>query len=123
MKRFQQRPVLESEHNEPRAQQLFDKFMKLLGDYHTKEKSLKFYADKMFLTPKYVSGMIKAYSGKSALAWINEYVVLEAKMMLRYTDMTVQEIAYSLNFPTQSAFGKYFKQQAGCSPKNYRLTN
>ena len=123
MKRFQHRPVLESEHNEPRAQQLFDKFMKLLGDYHTKEKSLKFYADKMFLTPKYVSGMIKAYSGKSALAWINEYVVLEAKMMLRYTDMTVQEIAYSLNFPTQSAFGKYFKQQAGCSPKNYRLTN
>ena len=123
MKRFQQRPVLESEHNEPRAQQLFDKFMKLLGDYHTKAQSLKFYADKMFLTPKYVSGMIKAYSGKSALAWINEYVVLEAKMMLRYTDMTVQEIAYSLNFPTQSAFGKYFKQQAGCSPKNYRLTN
>lgn len=94
--------------------------MKLLGAYHTKERSLKFYAEKMFLTPKYVSGMIKSYSGKGALEWINEYVVLEAKMMLRYTEMTVQEVAYALNFPTQSAFGKYFKQQVGVGPKRYR---
>lgn len=62
----------------------------------------------------------KSYSGKAALDWINEFVVLEAKMMLRYTEMTVQEVAYALNFPTQSAFGKYFKQQEGGSPKQYR---
>lgn len=61
----------------------------------------------------------KSYSGKAALDWINEFVVLEAKMMLRYTEMTVQEVAYALNFPTQSAFGKYFKQQEGGSPKQY----
>lgn len=120
MKRFQHHETPETERNETRAQQLFDKFMKLLSVYHTKERSLQFYADKMFLTPKYVSGMIKSYSGKAALDWINEYVVLEAKMMLRYTEMTVQEIAYALNFPTQSAFGKYFKQQMGKSPKQYR---
>ena len=64
--------------------------------------------------------MIKAYSGRGALDWINEYVVTEAKMMLRYTDMTVQEVAYALNFPTQSAFGKYFRQQVGMSPRQYR---
>lgn len=120
MKRYQQRQSIDSERNETRAQQLFDKFMKLLNAYHSKERSLQFYADRMFLTPKYVSGMIKSYSGRSALDWINEYVVLEAQMMLRYTEMTVQEIAYALNFPTQSAFGKYFKQQLGVSPKQYR---
>lgn len=120
MGKYQQRPTAEIERGETRAQQLFDKFMKLLGAYHTKERSLKFYAEKMFLTPKYVSGMIKSYSGKGALEWINEYVVLEAKMMLRYTEMTVQEVAYALNFPTQSAFGKYFKQQVGVGPKRYR---
>lgn len=123
MKRYQERSTPDPEQNETRAQQLFDKFMRLLGTYHTRERTLQFYAGKMFLTPKYISGMIKAYSGKSALEWINEYVVLEAQMMLRYTEMTVQEIAYSLNFPTQSAFGKYFKQQMGKSPKRYRLEN
>lgn len=120
MKRYQGQTTLETERNETRAQQLFNKFMKLLSAYHTKERSLKFYADKMFLTPKYISCVIKAYSGKAALDWISEYVILEAKMMLRYTEMNVQEIAYALNFPTQSAFGKYFKEQMGVSPKQYR---
>lgn len=103
-----------------RAQQLFDQFMTLLHIHHDMERCIQFYADKMCLTPKYLSGIIKSYSGKTALDWINEYVVLEAKMMLRYTAMTVQQISNSLNFPTQSAFGKYFKQQVGISPKQYR---
>lgn len=118
--KYQQPGALEPERDEPRAEQLFNKFMKLLSTYHTQERSLQFYADKMCLTPKYVSGAIKSYSGKGALDWINEYVVLEAEMMLRYTEMSVQEIAYALNFPTQSAFGKYFKTQLGLSPKQYR---
>lgn len=121
MNRYRPVQTVEAERNEPRSQQLFDKFMKLLNTYHTKERSLQFYADKMCLTPKYISGIIKSYSGKAALTWINEYVVLEAKMMLRYTDKTIQEIAYELNFPTQSAFGKYFKQLLGMSPKQYRM--
>lgn len=106
--------------NTSRAQQLFDQFMTMLHIHHDMERSIQFYADKMCLTPKYLSGIIKSYSGKTALDWINEYVVLEAKMMLRYTAMTVQQISNSLNFPTQSAFGKYFKQQVGISPKQYR---
>lgn len=121
MKQYQPNLLGEGEVNISRAQQLFKKFMQLVNNYHDQERSLQFYADKMFLTPKYISGMIKSYSGKSALDWINEYVMLEARMMLRYTDMTVQEIAYQLNFPTQSAFGKYFKQQVGVSPKKYRI--
>lgn len=120
MRRYRPRPLVDDDCGQPRAAQLFDRFMQLLGTYHTKERSLQFYADRMFLTPKYVSGMIKSYSGKGALEWINSYVVLEAKMMLRYTDMSVQEVAYALNFPTQSAFGKYFKLQTGCSPRAYR---
>lgn len=120
VRRFQNKNTSETDNHVPRTQQLFDRFMTLLQTYHDKERSLQFYAGKMYLTPKYISGMIKRYSGKSALEWINEYVVLEAKMMLRYTQMSVQEIAYALNFPTQSAFGKYFKQQVGTSPKQYR---
>lgn len=106
-----------------RSQQIFDKFMTLLQLYHNRERSIQFYADKMCLTPKYISGMIKKYSGRCALEWINDYVMLEAKMMLRYTEMTIQEISNRLNFTTQSAFGKYFKQQTGVGPKQYRIEN
>lgn len=99
---------------------LFDKFMALLQLHHTQERSLSFYADRLCLTPNYLSGTIKEYSGKSASEWINEYVVLEAKILLKHTDLSVQEIAYRLNFTTQSAFGKYFKIQTGVGPKAYR---
>ena len=76
----------------------------------------------MALTPKYMSLMVRNFSGRNALEWLNEYVVLEAKLMLNYTNMTIQEISYRLNFPTQSSFGKYFKQQVGISPKQYRMS-
>ncbi|MGN0047321.1 MAG: helix-turn-helix domain-containing protein [Bacteroides sp.] len=104
----------------PRNQQLFDKFMALLKLHHTTERGLKFYAERLCLTPNYLSGVIKEYSGKSAVEWINEYVILEAKIMLKNTDLSIQEIAYRLNFVTQSAFGKYFKLQTGIGPKCYR---
>lgn len=122
MKRYQPTSTAITDTKIPRAQQLFDQFMQLLHTYHTSERSLQFYADQMFLTPKYIAGVIKNYSGKAALAWINEFVILEAKMMLLHTDMTVQEIAYKLNFPTQSAFGKYFKNLVGISPTLYRTS-
>lgn len=105
-----------------RAQQIFDRFIYLLDLYHTKERCLKFYADKIALTPKYMSLMVRNFSGRNALEWLNEYVVLEAKLMLNYTAMTIQEISYRLNFPTQSSFGKYFRQQVGISPKQYRVS-
>ncbi|WP_289299898.1 helix-turn-helix domain-containing protein [Xylanibacter muris] len=113
---------VESSIKESRAQQIFDRFIYLLDIYHTKERCLKFYADKMAITPKYMSLMVRNFSGRNALEWLNEYVVLEAKLMLNYTNMTILEISYRLNFPTQSSFGKYFKQQVGVCPKQYRMT-
>ncbi len=105
----------------PRCQQIFDKFITLLIRHHCSERSVKFYADKLHVSPKYLSFAVKEYSGKSALEWINEYVLLEAKMLLQDQDISIKEIAYSLNFATQSAFGKYFKQQIGIGPKEYRI--
>ena len=58
--------------------------------------------------------------GRKAFRWIDEYVILEAKNLIKYSDMSIQEISYALNFPNQSFFGKYFKKHAGISPKRYR---
>lgn len=104
----------------PRSRRLFDKFMALLRVHHSTQRGVKFYAGRLCLTPNYLSGVIKAFSGKSATEWINEYVVLEAKIMLQNPELSIQEIAYRLHFPTQSAFGKYFKLQTGMGPKAYR---
>lgn len=95
-------------------------FLKQVQLYHKKERRIDFYADKLHLSSKYLSQLIKNYSGKSAAEWIDEYIVLEAMALLKSTDMTVQEISDELNFPSQSFFGKFFKRVSGVSPKAYR---
>ena len=74
----------------------------------------------MFLSSKHFSTVIKKVSGKTAGQWIDEYVILEAKTLLKYSGMSIQEIANALNFSTQSFFGKYFKQHTGYSPSRFK---
>lgn len=116
----QYRPYVTGNIQRTRHEVLFDKFIELLTEYHTSHRLVQFYADQLCLTPNYLSGAVRASSGHSAQWWINEYVVTEAKTMLRNTDYNIQEITSALNFPTQSSFGKFFKQQTGVSPKTYR---
>lgn len=103
-----------------RNKQLFNNFMALVKQYHTRYRGVKFYADKLCLTPNYLSGTVKDYTGKTATEWVNDFVILEAKIMLKDSNFSIQEISYQLNFPDQSAFGKYFKQLVGVGPKQYR---
>ncbi len=103
-----------------RSQIIFDEFMKLLEQHCTRERNVNFYAKQLSLTPKYFSTAIKEVSGKTAARWIDEAVILKAKTMLKYSGMSIQEIAYALNFSTQSFFGKYFKQHTGDSPSRYK---
>ncbi|MBR6250370.1 MAG: helix-turn-helix transcriptional regulator [Bacteroidales bacterium] len=103
-----------------RGETIHERFMELLNQYHSTERSVAFYADKMCLTPNYLSGEVRKFTGKTALEWINEYVILEAKTLLRYSELNIREVAFRLNFPTQSAFGKYFKKYVGIGPKEYQ---
>ena len=95
-------------------------FMNLVQLHHTHERSIAFYADKLFISPKYLSHIIKEATGRSAAAWIDEFVILEAKNMLRFSNKNIQQVAYALNFNTQSSFGKYFKHITGMSPTEYQ---
>ena len=98
---------------------IFDEFMILLNEHHIKERSVKFYANKMCITPRHLSLIIKKVSGETAAQWIDAYVILESKNLLKFSNMSIQQVAYHLNFATQSSFGKYFKQQTGLSPKQF----
>ena len=105
-------------HN--RAEEYFRQFAELLGEHYKHERSVGFYARQLCITPKYLTTLIKRISGKSVSEWIDNYVILEAKTLLKYSNMSVQEIAYYLNFPNQSFFGSYFKRNAGMSPSQYK---
>ncbi|MDR2854243.1 MAG: helix-turn-helix domain-containing protein [Prevotellaceae bacterium] len=103
-----------------RKEMLFDNFLKMLAAHHKQCRNVSFYADKLCLTPKHLSSAIKEISGSTAGKWIDDYVMLEAKALLKSTDMTIQQISDELNFANQSFFGKYFKHFSGMSPKMYR---
>lgn len=103
-----------------RTKVTFDKFMKLVSEYHTQYRNVGFYADKLCLTPKYLSRVIRDATGRSAPEWIDSYVILEAKNLLKYSGLAIKEIVFRLNFPNQSVFYKFFKARTGMTPTEYR---
>lgn len=109
----------DSQHN-ARLNQIFERFIALVNEYHCSERGMAFYADKLCLTPKYLSKLIKQASGRSAPDWIDEFVILEAKNLLKYTNMAIKEIVFQLHFPNQSVFYKFFKAHTGMTPSEYR---
>ena len=104
-----------------RTDELFNKFLDLLREYCSTERSVEFYASKMGITPKYLSLILKKKSGRNASKLIDEAVIYEAKRLLKYSGMSINEIALKLNFASQSFFGKYFKQRVGVSPSRYKI--
>jgi len=104
-----------------RRDEYFCRFLQLLSQYFTMERSVAFYAEKMSLTPKYLTTVIREVSGKTASEWIDNVVVQEACHRLLSGGHSIQQIAYELNFPNQSFFGVFFKNKTGTSPSSYRL--
>lgn len=100
--------------------EICDKFIDLVSKHFKQERSIEFYADKLCISNKYLSTLLKQNTGTTALGWIEKYIVLYAKSCLSSTSMTVQQISDELHFPSQSVFGKYFKRVEGVSPKAYR---
>lgn len=103
-----------------RGQIYVEKFQKLIHENFRNERSVAFYAEKLFISPKYLSLIIKEATGATASEWIDRLVLLEAKNLLRYSGLNIQQIAYQLNFSNQSSFGKYFKHLTGLSPSEFR---
>lgn len=110
----------DSENINKRSEEYYNKFMSLLKQNFKNERSLEFYASKLYITPKYMTSLIKKASGKSAMEWINDCVIMEAKNLLKHSNMSIQEISEYLNFSNQSFFSQYFKRFIGCSPSDYK---
>jgi len=103
-----------------RKDDLFAKFIDTVQKHYRENRQVIFYAEKLCISPKYLSSVIHDYSGKYATQWIDEYVIMDAKALLRSSNNTIKEICSILNFANQSLFAKYFKQHTGMTPREFR---
>ena len=102
------------------ANTIVTEFIGMLKQNYKEHRDANFYAEKLCLTPKYLSTLIKEHTGKTVHDWIDKYVTTESKALLRSTKMTIDQISDSLNFPSQDTFSKFFKRVVGISPSEYR---
>lgn len=100
-----------------KSDDLSDKFFHLLAVYYKENRTVRFYADKLNITPKYLTTAIKKATGRPVLEWLHEAVLIEAKMLLKTTDLTVQQISDRLNFSSTSSFIQFIKKHTGMTPK------
>ncbi|KAA6340798.1 Arabinose operon regulatory protein [termite gut metagenome] len=102
---------------------LVNNFLKLVRENYKIYHSLDFYADKLCISSKYLTTLVKRKTGTTATDWIEKHIILEAQALLKSTNMTIQQISDELNFSSQTFFGKFFKRIVGMSPKDYRKSN
>lgn len=108
--------------NRSRKHHLMEQFCELVINNFSISREVSFYADKLFITPKYLSMILKELdtNNRSAKEWIDDYTITEIKLMLKTTNLSIFEIANNLNFPSLSFFCKYFKSRTNVTPKDYR---
>jgi AraC-like DNA-binding protein len=99
---------------------IFKIFIHLASNNFKKERQINFYADRMNITPTYLSRIVREVSGNTVCGYLQSFLYSEACKMLKMTDKTIGEISTELKFNDQSAFTKFFKQKSGISPKAYR---
>ena len=103
-----------------RQDEIFHRFIDLVNAHGLRERKLEFYADKLCLTSNHLGDVIKQASGLTVMQWLNRHAVQKAKVLLRYSDLPVWEVAERMNFANPSFFSKFFRRETGMTPKEYR---
>ena len=120
---FDRTATIEQLKPKTRKEEIMANFIMTVCKNFKENRQVSFYADQLYITPKHLSTVVKEISGKTAGEWIENYVIMEAKILLKTTDLTIQEISTKLNFKNQSFFGKYFRHIVGLSPSQFRTQN
>ena len=103
-----------------RQEQVFNQFIDLVNEHGSRERRIQFYAEHLLLSPNRLSTLIKEYSGRTVSQWLNQETLLQAKVLLRHSDLMIYEIADRLGFAEATAFNRYFKREMGMTPLEYR---
>lgn len=105
-----------------RHEELFRRFITLVNEHCKTQRTTTFYADRLCLSPRYLSSVIRNVSGRTVVEWVNQAVILEAKVLLKHSDLLTYQIADELHFPNPSFFSKFFKRMTGMTPQEYQRT-
>lgn len=105
-----------------RQEEIFQRFISLVNTYSKKERNVNFYADKLCLTSRYLNTVVRQASQQTVMEWINQSIILEAKVLLKHGNLLVYQISDELNFPNPSFFCKFFKRMTGMTPHEYQKT-
>lgn len=119
--RLQEEQQLNVPHG-TRSEKIFADFLTLVEKHFRSERRVSWYAEQLGITPKYLSEMVKQASNRTPNSWIDNYVVLELRLLLKNTSLSVKDISEKMKFPNQSFLGKYFKEHVGMSPRRYRIS-
>lgn len=102
-------------------ERLFNRFLQDVREHNHESRQVGFYADRLCISAKYLSHVVKDVSGRQPTEWIRDYVLLNAKTLLRSGQYSVQQVSDLLAFPNPSFFGKYFREHVGCTPREYQM--
>lgn len=122
MKVYLLRPAMsEIRHfdDDSRQQQFFTRFLEFLSIYCKHERSVQFYADKLHITPKYLSNITNIFTRHSSSVVIDHYVIFNIQQTLYVNEFNIKKVSEMYHFPSQSFFGRYFKRITGMSPNAY----
>jgi len=116
---YQKRKPIARQHYS-RKNTLFFQFQQLLATHYKTHRDVDFYADNLCITSRYLSALSKDITGLTAADCITRVIVLNARLLLTSTDLTIQQVSENLNFPNPSFFSRYFKKKTGMTPKEFR---
>ena len=103
-----------------RKEEIYSNFMSLIMENAKRHREVSYYADKLCISARHLSSITKDVTGETPKQTIDEFLITEIKLMLTFSEMSIQQIADYLHFPDQSYFGRFFKRFTGMSPQSYR---
>lgn len=106
-----------------RQTDIYIRLIELVGKYYDRHRSVAFYADKLCLSPKYLSSIVKSISGLTVQQHVFKAIVRRSILLMNNTDMSIKQISDSFHFPNPSSFGTFFKKHTGMSPRTFRQLN
>lgn len=120
LKHIQQQSDKQSTQQLSRSEQIMQRFLDLVAEFGATQRNVKFYAEQLLLTPNHLSAVVRQQSGQTVMQWLNERTILQAKVLLKHSEMSNSEIAFQLGFNEATLFSRFFRRETGMSPKEYR---
>ena len=120
LKLKEENKIQENPINNKASGTITQRFLVLLSENSLKERSVQYYADRLCISAKYFSVVVRNETGKTPSEWIREQLTERIRHLLLETNLSIKEICNMLDFPNPSFFGKFVKQQLGCSPLEFR---